>query len=381
MSRPLRLGFQLFEYFPYGGLQRDCLKTARACSGRGHAVTIYAREWEGPRPDGIEVRVFGQRGWSNVRRNEIWVRTLSQVPAQDGLHGVVGFNKLPGLDLYFGSDPCYVAKMRRLRPSWYRFTPRYRHFSRREEEVFGRGRATQLLLITPHEIPVYREIYGTEPERFHVLPPGIERRDHDPAAAAQARCRVRAREGWGATVPLLLFVGSGFRVKGLERAIAALAALPADPGPPAHLVVIGKNQPKPFANLARRMGVADRVHFLGGRDDVVEWMLAADVLVHPAHSEAGGMVLLEAMSCGLPVLATDACGYAPHIQRAGAGRILSAPYDQETCNRALAGLLQDPERRKAGENGLAYAAREDLYSCHDRAAELIEAWVGAKPAS
>src|SRR5690349_21731967 len=144
------------------------------------------------------------------------------------------------------------------------------------------------------------------------------------------------------------------------------------------LVVIGQNRPTEFALLARKAGVSDRVHFLGGRNDVFDWLLAADLLVHPARSEAAGMILLEALSAGLPVLATDVCGYAFHIQRANAGQILSSPFSQEQCDVAVRAMLESDERTAWTERGIEYAAREDLYTCHERAVEIIESILGQK---
>ncbi len=368
----MKLGFLLFDYFPYGGLQRDCLRIAALCAGRGHAVAIFTRTWQGDRPQGPAVELFGRHGLSNVARNRAWLRQLALTLPQRQLDGVVGFNKLPGLDVYYGSDPCYAAKVRRLKPAWYRWLPRYRHFVELESEVFRRGRPTEILVLTDHEIPAYRSFYATEPDRFHLLPPGIARRSHTQAERHAVRTRVRAAQGWSPDDHLLLLVGSGFRIKGLDRAIAALAALPVELRQRSRLAVIGQNRPGAFARQARRAGVADRVHFLGGRLDVADWLFAADLLLHPAYSESAGMILLEAMAAGLPVLATDTCGYAPHVTRAEAGRVLSSPFSQTECNRAVAEMLLSKERARWGLNGLAYAAREDLYSCHEQATDLIE---------
>lgn len=368
----MKLGFLLFDYFPYGGLQRDCLQIAARCAARGHVVTIFTRTWQGDRCEGLEVELFGRRGYTNVGRNRAWLRQLASTLPRRQLDGIVGFNKLPGLDVYYGSDPCYAAKVRRLKPAWSRWLPRYRHFARLESEVFQRGRRTRILVLTDHEIPAYREFYETEFERFHLLPPGIARRSVTEAQRQEARRRVREAQGWPLEERLLLLVGSGFRVKGLDRAIAALAALPTDLRRQSRLAVIGQNRPDAFALEARRLGVADRVCFLGGRLDVPDWLMASDLLVHPAHSESAGMILLEAMASGLPVLATDTCGYAPHVTRARAGRILGSPFSQAECNRAVAEMLVSGEAARWRANGLEYAAREDLYSCHDRAADLIE---------
>ena len=377
----MKLGFLLFDYFPFGGLQRDCLKIATLCAQRGHGVTLFTRTWLGEKPANITVELFGRRGFSNVSRNRAWLKQLATVLPQRNLDGVVGFNKVPGLDVYYGSDPCYVAKAERLFPAWQRWLPRFGHFRELERSVFAAGHPAQILLLTHHEIPLYQKIYGTERERFHVLPPGITRREYSEEQRLATRTRIRSEQGWEADDRLLLLVGSGFRVKGLDRAIFGLANLPAHLRSKTRLVVIGQSRSGEFAALARRQGIGERVHFLGGRLDVPDWMLAADLYFHPARSESAGMVLLEAMTAGLPVLTTDTCGYAFHVAKAEAGIVLPSPFSQDACNHALAEMLTSDKASIWRANGLAYAAKEDLYSCHERAADLIEETVRRKLAA
>jgi UDP-glucose:(heptosyl)LPS alpha-1,3-glucosyltransferase len=374
----MNLGFILFDYFPFGGLQRDCVKIARLCADHGHEVTILARTWAGDRPAGIQVELLGRKGVTNISRNRHFLRQLRTLLPRRGFQGIVGFNKLPGLDVYYGADPCYVARIKRLKPSWYRWLPRFRHFAALERAVYAQGAGTQILLLRANEVPVYQQIYRTEAERFHILPPGIARRSFTREQQQEARKRVRRAQGWPSEDRLLLFVGSGFRIKGLDRAIQSLGALPKAAGTSVRLAIIGQHAPGRFANLARRLGVADRVHFLGGRHDVSDFTLAADLLVHPAYSENTGTILLEALAAGLPVLTTDVCGYACHVAKAGAGVVLPSPFQQEDCNRALCEMLTSHSASTWRANGLAYAAREDLYSCHERAASIIEETVRSK---
>jgi UDP-glucose:(heptosyl)LPS alpha-1,3-glucosyltransferase len=351
---------------------------AELCAARGHDVTIFTRTWEGDEPATVRVALLGRRGWSNVARNRAFVKEIARMLPHQALDGVIGFNKMPGLDVYYGADPCYVAKVERLKSFWHKWLPRYRHFAEAEQSVFARGQRTQVLALTEDEIQQYEKFYGTERERFHVLPPGIERRAFEPKQKQVARKLKRHEQGWPMEDRLLLFVGSGFRVKGLDRAIRALAALGDLERAHTRLVVIGQNSPKEFARLAKGLGVGDRVHFLGGRHDVFDWLLAADLLVHPARSEAAGMILIEALTAGLPVLSTDVCGYAFHIERASAGKVLASPFNQEECDAAVIEMPGSIRRPKWSANGLAYAAREDLYSCHERAVELIEVFVQRK---
>ena len=373
----MKLGFILFDYFPFGGLQRDCVKIADQCVKRGHSVTIFTRTWQGDRPAGIDVELFGRSGWSNVGRNGRWLRQLNVTLPRRNLDGVVGFNKVPGLDVYYGADPCFVARMARTKPRWYRWLPRYRHFAALERSVFAPGQNTQILLIAPGDQAVYQRIYGTE-DRFHLLPPNAARRSFSEAQRRETRDRLRQQNGWPLTEQLALFVGSDFRRKGLDRAIQALAALPDTTRQHVRLVILGQCQPGRFARLARQHGVADRVHFLGGRLDAPDWMLAADLMIHPAYSENTGTTLVEALAAGLPVLTTEVCGYAIHVTRAQAGVVLASPFSQEACDGALLDLLNPDKSAQWRANALTYAATEDLYGCHERAADLIEQTIRRK---
>jgi hypothetical protein len=112
-------------------------------------------------------------------------------------------------------------------------------------------------------------------------------------------------------------IGSGFKTKGLDRSLKALAALPAELRARTRLIAIGQDEPRPFLAQVRQLGLADRVEILKGRDDIPRFLLGADLLIHPAYNENTGTVLLEAVVSGLPVLTTAACGYAHYIEDAG----------------------------------------------------------------
>jgi UDP-glucose:(heptosyl)LPS alpha-1,3-glucosyltransferase len=136
--------------------------------------------------------------------------------------------------------------------------------------------------------------------------------------------------------------------------------------------VIGRGKPKPFENIAKRLNVAGSLVFLGGRDDVPRFMKASDLLVHPAYSENAGTVLIEAMAAGLPVLATDICGYALHILKAGAGLLIPSPYKQANFNALLRQMITSPERETWKSSGVDYVNRNDFFSRPEKAADIIE---------
>ncbi|WP_148337590.1 glycosyltransferase family 4 protein [Aquicella siphonis] len=368
----MKIAFCLFKYFPYGGLQRDFLRIARLCLERGHEVLVYTMRWEGEPESGLQIRLIEAGGWQNHTRNQAFADAVKSRFEADRPDVVFGFNKMPYLDIYFAADVCYQSRAR-ARHGWlYRLLPRYQRLVTLEKAVFARGMPTEILLISHLQQQEFIRYYQTEAERFHLLPPGIARDRTAPPNAVEIRERVRMTHRLAKDDVLLLMVGSGFKTKGLDRAIRALAFLPGVLKSRSSLFVIGQDNPVPFQRLARRLQVASQVHFLGGRQDVTDFMLAADLLLHPAYHENTGTVLLEALLAGLPVLTTDTCGYAHYITEANAGMVLRSPFEQVELNTLLRKMLLSPQRNEWQQNGLAFAQCADIYSLPEKAVDLIE---------
>jgi len=372
----MQLAFCLYKYFPFGGLQRDFLRIALACQARGHAIRVYTLDWQGDIPQGFEVVHVPARGYSSPRRYRkfsVWVEDDLVVRPVDR---IVGFNKMPGLDVYYAADPCFEDKARTQRSPLYRMGARYRHFAAYEHAVFSPESHTEILMISRAQQPLFVKYYGTPEARFHMLPPGIAPDRRAPPDAGARRMAARAKFGgeFGLRPDdlLLVQIGSGFARKGVDRAIKALAALPDELRQRARLVSIGDGNAEPYLKRARKLGVGERVFVPGGRADVPDFLLAADVLLHPARHENTGTVLLEALVAGVPTIATDICGYAPYLVDADAGKVVGSPFAQKELDATLAALLaDDAERARLRRNALAFAARADLYSLPEKAADFI----------
>lgn len=369
----MKFAFCLYNYFPFGGLQRDFLRIAKECIKRGHHVDVYTAEWEGPDP-AFPVTLLPQKAYQNHTRSRHFVKALQPYLAKHHYDLVIGFNKMPGLDVYYAADTCFQAKARQKHGAWFRWLPRYRHLLAYEQAVFGRDVATEILMISKAEQAQFEHFYQTPAARFHLLPPGIDRDRIAPANASSIRKAMRKGFKLADDTLLLLAVGSGFKAKGLDRTLAGIAALPRPLKQRVELYVVGKDNPKQFQNQAERLGITHQVSFLQGRNDVPELMLAADLLVHPAYNENTGTVLLEALASGLPVLTTDVCGYANYIIQANAGRVLKSPYQQTDFNQTLADMLLSAERKTWQQNGLDFAKQADIYSMPERAVDKIESF-------
>lgn len=373
----MRLAFYLFNYFPFGGLERNFLRIAQTCAARGHEVHVFTMQWSGKKPDAIRVTEVPHRGFTNHGRCVSFVTRLTGALRPSDYDLRVGFNRMPGLDLYYAADVCYVLDVARRRARWARRTPRYRTYAAYEKAVFGRESLTEILYLSEQQKQDYMHVYGTPDERFHYLPPGVDRKRILANLGCETRRHVRQALSLREDDRMVLMVGSDFRRKGVGRAIRALASLPGDLKSRTHLFVIGKGNSRAFKKLSGRLDVDKRVHFLGSREDVPRFMAGADALLHPALSENTGNAIVEALVAGLPVLATANCGYAFHVEKARAGEIIrGTPFLQQDLNQTLAAVLTSPERAKWKENALRYADQTDLYSRPEVAAGVMEALTG-----
>jgi len=161
--------------------------------------------------------------------------------------------------------------------------------------------------------------WGHEPAKLHTLRNGVDLERFRPLPPAQMRAELAV-----AGEPLLLSVGHLIERKGHHIAIDALAQLlSARPG--ARLVIIGEGEERD-ALLARaaRLGVADKVRLTGAlaNTELLRWYSAADVLLLCSSREGWANVLLEAMACGTPVVATDIWGTPEVVAAPAAGRLV-----------------------------------------------------------
>ena len=248
--------------------------------------------------------------------------------------------------------------------------------------MFARRRKTEILLISEPEKKTFIQYHDTPESRFHVLPPGIDLDRIRPPNAGAIRDDVRRECQLTDEHHMVLSVGSNYKKKGVGRSLIALASLPRDVRANTFLFAIGKDKPDSWLRLAKRLGLSRQVRFLGLREDVPRFLLAADLFLHPAYRENTGTVLLEALVAGLPVLATEACGHASHIERSGAGLLVPSPYRQEVLNERLSTMLTmltSDQRGHWRQRALDYTREADVFSLVERAAENIEAIVKRRP--
>ncbi len=376
----MKLAFLIYSYFPYGGQQRDFMRIVRECLQRGHEIHVFAFRWEGEIPTGVNLHTVPIKGWSRLARYRNYTDVVGRQLADMGPDCVIGFNKMPHLDIYFAADSCFLEKAETQRGGYYRFTPRFRHFSRYEEAVFGNNSQSLSLLLSDLQRQAYLKHYPHCAERLEMLPPGISADRRVECRDPEVRSELRRELAIDEEELLVLQVGSGFRIKGVDRSLRAVASLPEELRQRVRYVLVGQDRARRFLWQAKGLGIHEQVMILPGRDDVPRFFAAADILLHPAYQESAGYVLLEAAIAGLPVLTTASCGYASYIEQEKLGHVCPEPFRQTELDSALEDMLQQLPHAPWSANGLAFGKQDRLYRMPQQVADIIEGWVAQQPA-
>src|SRR4051812_37076077 len=171
--------------------------------------------------------------------------------------------------------------------------------------------------------------------------------------------------------PLIVACGRLKPLKGFAHLIDALAEVRRSV--PAHLWIVGEGEQRAFLeNKIARLGLQDCVRLLGFQKNPYRYMAAADLFTLSSHFEGFGNVIVEAMACGTPVVATD-CPYGPReIIEDGENGLLVEPASAASLARGMLRVLRDEElKNRLAANGLRRARDFEAQSIADEYGELF----------
>jgi len=365
-----------------GGVQKMVFELASAQRRLGADVEIWTpdaiRAGSTEVFDGLPVCYFYPDPLFGLARSRRLSRELATLPADVVLHAHNTFNPLNvqvdraasarGLKVFFNPhgalDPALFSgwDLKSVKKRLY-----IRFFTRPKL-----NRATGVFALTSLEKSQLASLGVRSP--VHVVPNGIR---PVAVAAREAGLALRARHGVGATDKVVLFVGRITPKKRIEDIIRALAESDT------HLFIAGNPEAEPeYAGLLRAevcsAASERRVHWLGFMDEAAkaEAYAAADVFVHASESEGMALAILEAMSAGLPVVATRGCYMAEAAQ---AGALVECTAGPQALAAGLRPLLADPDKaREQGRRGQAYVAAVHDWSAIARRSLRIYAGEGGQ---
>ena len=268
-----------------GGTERYVSGLAAHAVESGHHIVVWCQGVDHAIP-GVEVRLLQPQWRGRIGRMLAMQRAVQNIPRHE-FDCVLGFIRAPGFDLYRAGGGCHAAWLgdRRL------------GFADRLEMKLDRAAVETAGKVVVNSVMAEMELqhhYGLDPARIHLVRNGVDLRRFSPSVGI----------GSQGGQPRLGFLGSGFARKGLVPCLRALVHIPE-----AKLEVAGHDRrQKKYEGIARRLGVLDRVCFLGSLECPEEWLRGLDLMVLPTRYDPCANACLEAMACGIPVVSSKRNG-------------------------------------------------------------------------
>lgn len=193
--------------------------------------------------------------------------------------------------------------------------------------------------------------YSIPPEKINVIPRGVDSERFKPPDSALHKNKTREKHAISEKQFVFLFVGTPFISKGLLQLIKAFSLIEDDS---AVLLCIG-NDPKGYKIASQWIGnntvAGSRILFVKPVRKIEHYYGAADALIHPSYYDAFGLVIIEAMASGLPVIASKECGAVDIIKNGENSIILKDVTDEKELSKEMSLLMKNPDYRKClGEN-------------------------------
>lgn len=366
----MNLLFTIFKYFPFGGLQNDMLRILKEALRRKHHVTVVTTQWEGPMPEtsDFNLTIIPVRAFSNHGKIIAFAHKVQAIKDNADFDATVAFNRMPGFDWYFSADDCLAQFLpTKHAPLTLKLHPRYRALLDMEHSVFTTSSKTQIMFISQQQRQAFIKHYNTQPQRFHLLPPGMNPDCVRPPEerATAIRNDMRKKLGLQPDDIAIITVGANLALKGADRTLAAFDNLPDDLRKSCKVLLVGDGNTK----LLQYTRYPGQIQLLGRRTDVPNLLLAADIMVHPARQEAAGSVLVEAIAAGIPVICSGACGFANYVQEA-AHMALPEPFQQQQLNDTVQSALQNLQELTLKTR--TYAQKHDFTARAKVVVDLLE---------
>jgi D-inositol-3-phosphate glycosyltransferase len=238
------------------------------------------------------------------------------------------------------------------------------------------AQADLLIASTEQESSDLVRLYGADPDRVVVVPPGVDLSMFQPIDQDEARRKI----GYGPG-RLLLFVGRLERLKGVDVAIRALSLLRDRAHDDLRLLILGEDsrdgdesEKDRLKAIATESGVRDRVDFLGSvaHHELPFFYSAADVCLMPSYSESFGLVALEAQACGRPVVGSDVTGLRSVVRDEVSGYLIDS-HDPAAYAERIGRMVDNPElAQQMGRRGRLLAQRFSWTRTTDRLQQLFD---------
>ena len=216
-----------------------------------------------------------------------------------------------------------------------------------EKKLVYEGNCSRFIAVSGLTRDIFLQEYPVHPDRVKVIHPGVNLSDYTQKNKDSVRHAVRKDLGIGNDDPVIVFASMNFEIKGLDDILQSLARFKKQ-NSQFKLIVAGKGNIKKYAKLAQDAKISENVIFTGtvAKDKLIDLYLAGDLYMMLSRFDTFGMVVLEAMAAGLPVMISNHVGAKDLVYERENGFILSETSDHASIVSRLQLLLDENVRQK-----------------------------------
>ncbi len=331
-----------------GGIERCVLEAVNFLSSQGHDVHLYTSDWDREAlSSGVQVHAVSLPPRGSVLRLLSFARQSRKLMAAlppGTVHAAFGVQSPPGGVMWVPSVHKAWLETSKTQRNWrgrlkQKLNLNHPALLKLEQEYFAGPRPPKLIALTDQVKADLMRFYAVPSEAIAVLPNGYSATEFNTQRVSQHRAAMREKLGYGPQDKVVIFVANELERKGFGPLLRAIALLQ---DPNVVLLAVGRLNPKTYAEEIQRLGLAGRVQFTGPSGDVALFYAAADVFALPTQYEAWGLVIVEALACGLPVVTSRLAGAAITVKEGVTGSLLDNPNDPAEIAAKLRSLLDGP---------------------------------------
>lgn len=210
-------------------------------------------------------------------------------------------------------------------------------------EGYNLRKARQVITLSNVVKQQVMEKYGIDGEKIHPVHSGVDSQKFNPKNREKYFKEIRDRHNISYDDLVLILAGNPFLSKGLPLVIDALPNLKEKN---VKLIVAGKDNEKPFVTQAEKLGVKDKMIFIGRTTEMEKYFAASDIFILPTMYDAFGLVIIEAMASGLPVVVSQIAGAAELITDGKDGLLIKDQKDSKEVAEKLNYLIENNSIKK-----------------------------------
>lgn len=362
----MHIGFIKQKFVPFGGGEGYLSSLAMACVEQGHDVTILtSSDWPDSADGAFNLLKIPINRSTRSSKQRSFSDHATQAIRQHPFDCTLSLDRTVGQDVWRAGEGVHSVWLERrkefetgLSSTLNQYMPGQR--TRLALEAACVQHSRRIIANSKVVLNDLQRVYQLPSDQVELIPNGIQLDRFTPPEKSYDTGKARRELGLPEGSPVILFVGSGFRRKGLPELFEALQLLPE-----ALLVVLGRDPIQPWMRRAQKMGLHKRVRFLGPQKDLVPWYRAADVTTLPSWFDSFGFTGLESVACGTPLVTTAYCGVSQILEgHPAAGQVVKRPDQSQQLAAALSSQLTAPKTNERSQEirgaAKAYSIEENI---------------------